>query len=499
MKNTILAVFFLAFSTLCSSFVSPSVASYQKKTSLLASNQETSSYIASDTELLDYDSGMTVRETSLTKNSHSVSLAFSVDGKNSANSYIFGYYGKKEEDSFYPLTCTYQVKDSNGKVTTLEKENSLISSNAIYDGVGELVGYTYQNYSFDLEIPTDASFVEDSIVIYNVFPAVAKEDGSLSFDKTNPLKISTFSRKAAMMDLDPYFSFALEKYSTYLHYSTFTVSYTHYPVTLYQKYRSTYYNRNKDSIDAGKVVVTTKITGIGNSFFLLGYEDGSEEENSIGENSLTTTETIPNGTSQAIYLLKGIKTDGLKSFSLAGLSITMTLQNVLADGTKKDLPNTSLSYRIGKAYFEMPEDNIHNVGPKRVFDILLFAALIYIVWMAAGIVALFFYRKKKYRNDEFRRVNPKRYFLRSLIPFFGGLVALLDILYIAFRSTLFANSLTIYNPLDNPIVILSILLIFFLGYGIKALISFIKDSKARKQREKAGLDKNPVESDDGTK
>ena len=120
MKNTILAVFFLAFSTLCSSFVSPSVASYQKKTSLLASHQETSSYIASDTELLDYDSGMTVRETSLTKNSHSVSLAFSVDGKNSANSYIFGYYGKKEEDSFYPLTCTYEVKDSNGKVTTFD-------------------------------------------------------------------------------------------------------------------------------------------------------------------------------------------------------------------------------------------------------------------------------------------------------------------------------------------------------------------------------------------
>ena len=128
---------------------------------------------------------------------------------------------------------------------------------------------------------------------------------------------------------------------------------------------------------------------------------------------------------------------------------------------------------------------------------MILVSLIFTLAMAGIEIGLYFYRKKKYRNDEFKRVNTRNYIKTGVITYLSLGVLLLDILFIVFRGGLFNNTFTVFNPLDNFIVVLSILCIFAIGYFAKFFISYFKDRKARREAQKLKLD-NDI-SDDGTK
>ena len=127
---------------------------------------------------------------------------------------------------------------------------------------------------------------------------------------------------------------------------------------------------------------------------------------------------------------------------------------------------------------------------------LVLEALIFVVLFAAGTVGLFLYRKAKYKNDEFLRVNPKKFFIRAAIALVCSYIVLLAVSAIVLRTGLFANAVVVYNPLDAFIIIFGILSILVIGYFGKYLVGAIKARNERNRVRRLKLDEDVP--DDGT-
>jgi uncharacterized membrane protein len=126
---------------------------------------------------------------------------------------------------------------------------------------------------------------------------------------------------------------------------------------------------------------------------------------------------------------------------------------------------------------------------------MIFVLLGVAVLYTGGTIGLYFYQKNKYKNDEFNRVNTKKFVRSALIAGSFILLWTAEILVLVGRGTAFKNSLIVFNPLDVFIVVLSIILIIFTGYYIKFAIGKFKDNKAK--RESARLKLSESVSDDG--
>jgi len=64
------------------------------------------------------------------------------------------------------------------------------------------------------------------------------------------------------------------------------------------------------------------------------------------------------------------------------------------------------------------------------------------------------------------------------------------------RTTLFKNSIVVYNPVDIFIIFFALASVIIIGYLIKNLVVYIKATNKRKKDQKLGIDKDVVK--DGT-
>jgi amino acid transporter len=124
------------------------------------------------------------------------------------------------------------------------------------------------------------------------------------------------------------------------------------------------------------------------------------------------------------------------------------------------------------------------------------SVLIYTLCFAVLAVAYFFYKKRRYRNDEFRRVKPKQYLKSSIINYFGFGLLTLSIVYIVARFGIMDTSIVAYNPLDVYVIIFSVAGLIFLGVTIKNLVVAIKNNAERKRAIRLHLGNDVI--DDGT-
>ena len=165
--------------------------------------------------------------------------------------------------------------------------------------------------------------------------------------------------------------------------------------------------------------------------------------------------------------------------------------------TLADIKTANYSTRFGAIYFEPAGDMIENVSRTDINLILILVFIIGTLVYAGIAVFFFFYLSKKYRNDEFRRMNAKEYIKTHIIGYLAVMVVLFDILFISFRAASLGNELAQFNPLDNLIVAFSILAILFIGYFVKFFYHMIKDYLERRTSQRLHLDSDS--SDDGTK
>ena len=124
--------------------------------------------------------------------------------------------------------------------------------------------------------------------------------------------------------------------------------------------------------------------------------------------------------------------------------------------------------------------NTNVAAPSFNVNVFLFILIgSYIVLFLIASAVYFFIIKEKYKNDEFRRVKPKSFWLKAILAMFGSLVVILAIVFVVIRCTAMNNAIVVYNPVDAFIIITAVASVLIIGYFIKYLVAA---SKARKER-----------------
>jgi hypothetical protein len=448
------------------------------------------------TEVTKRDSYFTYKITNASKTAHSQSFTIRFDAEMSNYGYILGYRG--EEALYRPLLAVYKLKNKTTNETEERVEQiAQVSENNIYDAIGMNTALDDQTFYLDFVFSSDEEFVDNSLVVYNIFEYKKDENNKVTIQKDQSYKCAIKNKASDTVDVEPYLSTTLENVSTFGSYTAFNIRYSNTLDELYKTKKASTCKKYQEKLDNGKYVIQSSITNVLTSTYRFEYSDGNVLRYGIEEYSITSSQMISLGESTACYMVNEVPMENLKSFSLEGVSLTIQIYSKSDDGVTKVIPNTALVVRIGCAYFANEPDDISKVGSTNVILILVIAVVCYLLVVLGAILGLYFYQKNKYKNDEFRRVNDRRFFRTAAIAYIGGLDALLAILFIVFRSISLGNTYTTFNPLDNFIVVTCILLIFFIGYFVKYFINFFKDHKSRKESEKLKL--NESTDNDGTK
>ena len=174
------------------------------------------------------------------------------------------------------------------------------------------------------------------------------------------------------------------------------------------------------------------------------------------------------------------------------MTIQMDLLATSDSGTKSVLAKSQASYKFG--YITVVENQKISVFNWNIFLLIFLVA--FIALYIAGAYGLYRYKKEKYKNDEFRRVNDKKY-LKSAMMYGGGfLVIAYAIIFIFMRAVGFANTIVSFNPTDPLLIGFAIAGMIIGGYFIVLAIKAIKTEKERRRAIRLRL--NEDVADDGT-
>ena len=226
----------------------------------------------------------------------------------------------------------------------------------------------------------------------------------------------------------------------------------------------------------------------------VSFNDSAEDGLTLNFHLLTQDEN-----NVVTFLLKNklidedFNANTVKKVEYKGLSIKLDLMNT-KKGTTQIVTKSDVVTRFG--YFDILSDNSDiNVFNADVFMII--SSILYVVVYVVIAVVYYFYAKNKYKNDEFRRVNTKRFIKKSLINFVGGGIIYLALNFILLRFGFFNVSVIVYNPLDPLVVIVGVVAIVVFGLFMKNLVTYIKTEKERRRALRLKLNEDVL--DDGTK
>ena len=189
---------------------------------------------------------------------------------------------------------------------------------------------------------------------------------------------------------------------------------------------------------------------------------------------------------------EGFNAKSIKEIKFEGFTVKMDLLN-----TEKNsiLTKSNATVRFGSLILL----NESEAKPNNYVDVSLVTSIVFIVYIVAFTalaIVYYFYAKNKYKNDEFRRVNGKKY-LASAIKNGVGLGILVGaIFFIYARWGLLDSSVVVYNPLDILVIIFSIAGLIYAGFAIKNIVTSIKNNRKRKEAARLHLDEDKDE--DGT-
>ena len=190
--------------------------------------------------------------------------------------------------------------------------------------------------------------------------------------------------------------------------------------------------------------------------------------------------------------LKGIDTGSITAVGISGATVDIHLFN---NETHTRVMNTQLQHTFGNIEI-LPHINVR----LNFFDInaflLLFLGALTLIYAIIAIV-LFFYKKNKFKNDEFRRMNAKAYIKSAILGYTGLVLILAAISFVVLRIAFFNSTIPTYNPIDAFVIMFVIAAAISLGLFIKNFASAIKVARKRREILRLKLDKDVV--DDGTK
>lgn len=412
--------------------------------------------------------------------------------------FIIGYFA--DEAHPLPLIVEYQIE---GETTKRYKELSKTSTTLKYDAVGAGVTAYVQKLSVNIDIEKGKNINPHSIVIHNVYRAIKHvEDVAYFTPETdgsgNPVAhyIVPAVSFARINNLNDFISIEFKSVSTFAGYTVInSVVNVVNEGAIYKQIKPGQYELFKEQLESGAGRYRFRFTSLKN-----GAKYRFEYNNQTVYKRVETptghyifdgyhNNNISFAIQDSMLEDKNFSAKNLQAFGITDMYISVDI----VVGTSI-YSSTRFEINFGTIYFMTPHDT------NKIFDANLFMILTVLIYSAAAIgigVFLFFYYKKKYRNDEFRRLKPKQFIKKGLIYWLSSTAIVVAIESIIFRFTVLKNAIVVFNPIDVLIVIFGIATIIIIGYYVKTITAAYKANQQRKRAIKLGMVNETA--DDGTK
>lgn len=451
-----------------------------------------------------------IQTISKTENSTALKLYIKQEDS-SENNYMLGYYG--DEGQYFPcsIQCTLKNKDTGETriSTTLVNFESVFVK---YIGLGGDLGpKEKKDLTCDVEHGVDEEVdLEKPIYIINIFkyiPLSSEEEkipNNLQERYKLKTKLGTNSGNDSykIYDIADFCEFNYAGVSTFNGFSSFKVNVdSSKAVAAYinDPTYSKYYNKYEEDIVEGTMYIRTRFSFGGDTRYVVEYKDGRKELVSDRAKDIE----IKNNSTSLYFLLKNVNFKDVKNLTIKGGIIYVGIYN---NNTYKEVSKTGYSVRFG--YINLKIDDMlkanGNVAIEKVtnyyeydcnFFVILSICIFAVIYIIISLI-IYFVHKRKYRFDEFKKMNTKQYFKNNILGLFCIGSVILFIEFCITRFGILSNSLPVFNPSDVWVIIFGVASLLLVGYFIRYFYLLIKARRERIRNEKLKLRLD--KQDDGT-
>lgn len=438
-------------------------------------------------KMTDVEPDLKITINSISQTSSSVSYEFKFSVKKTietVNSYLLGYYA---EDNYLPLTATYDVSKA-GKV---EKKSVVIansSSNNPYVGFGTDLGKQDITFFVHLDVDESETLDTDSVILSNIFKAKRLPDLSYvpDVDYQYYVPVADYELPETFHSND-LIDITFKRFSRFNDHVSLIFNFEVDSLDLFKTQEATLYKKHLESIENGTYIIRNRLNSLTNMSFIINYNDGSSKDILIRG---STTSDLHFGDNEVNFLFEDIDISKVSSIQMKSLTFYM---DISVAATRKKIVGSDFSVLFGDFTFIIDSPKVVDINT----IVIIVTVILFVVSIGAG-VGIYFYRKNKYKNDEFRRMNTKKFIKQALIFFLGGASFFYFALFIILRANVINNTLTVYNPCDIPITIFGVLSIIMVGYFVKYFITLYRAYATRVRAKKLKLNELGQKADDGT-
>jgi len=441
------------------------------------------------------------------------------------NNYFVGYYPKETSEQ-KPLIAKFDVlsnTDSSliGTITytlpapetgtyysvgnEIYKLKTSINLDIIYDGL--LVDKGGQTVVFDSNSMT---INPRSVILYNIYHAVLDADSSYKphIDPTapNPTYCGPLYCKSAdkggnlrisfeeTISIDSFLSIGFEGLTSFSGFTAINLSFKKTDKDIYKKINPSSYKTYKSKIDSGEIYIRYRVDSLKQAYLKITLKTNTIPFEVPIETPVKQF-LLDKDVTNASFLLNnakvghGFNMNNIEKVDMIGFYISIDL----ARKTSGPIGRTAVSTRFGAVNI-VPSTLNCKKNNADLFAIIFMCSYLAVFVIVAAV--LYFYLREKYKNDEFRRMNTKKYIKKSALTFLCLGIVIVEILAIVFRTTLFKNAIVVFNPVDAYIIGFGVASILVIGYFIKFAVAQGKARKARNMAKKLKLDEDVAQ--DGT-
>ena len=411
----------------------------------------------------------------------------------------------------YPLVVEYdKITEVNGvehRETVFEELEMTNTTDSPYDSVGMVSALTYGR-SLSIKLNSGEKIDDNSIVFHNVL----KFANGVNINTAKRYFVKPVISYKDKLDLSKLVTYKASDVSTFAGYSMFSLRMNKtldivsekYPEkhSLYQDVKTDIYEQNKSRIESGVTVIRYSLYNLYLSKYHFIYEgsNGALKEVYVNFPTVISYQTLDNDADNKVsFILENSKVapdfsaEKVRTFELIDISIQMDLFTTSDSGSQTVLGKSDIKYKF--ACITVFEDEKVSVFNYNIFLIILFLA--YSVLFAVAAFILYKVMKEKFKNDEFRRVNDKKYLKQAILFGAGSLVIVAAITFICMRAGGFANTIVAFNPTDPLLIIFAIAGLIIGGYFIVLAVKAVKAEQERRRAIRLKL--NEDVDDDGTK
>ena len=414
------------------------------------------------------------------------------------NNYLLSCHSDDPDLSIYNFDFILEYKKI-GNNEIFYYDLPLYSDKNYFDGIGSSIGYTDLKYAIDIPLQAGEEIDPTSLRFHNIHVAI-REGNNYIPDMSAEAPVYTLIPNVvynAPVRLNQFFTnIEVDSLATFFGYTDLKVKFD-LAEDAFQNLKPTSYAAHKSEIEDGTLSVRTQFSSISQSYYLIKYKGANDALVEKEVRLVTPMDNVTITKGQAYGFLinnesvgPDFSADKIVSFTLVGFTLHLDLYNNVKHGITN---NSKFDIRFATLNLISESKPASTLSIPLIFGLTFLG---YTVLFALGAVGLYFYRKNRFKNDEFRRMNTKKFVIASVKNFAGFAIVLAAILCIVGRWGLFRNSVIVFNPLDPGVIAFTILGAIFLGFTIKNMVVAIKIMRERKKKERLRLDQDIVE--DGT-